>query len=240
MSFTATPTKERPILVLVLPGSGIVALPNGTAGNPGDTIALTPHEFDQIDPDVFGVVLEVIDTGSELAGATLTHQTGAFALIIGPVAPSAPFVRTIVAGPTSTTFTNTTSRPLVLTAHSILRSNMFPEGSCFPDLKCQLQLDGGGYNDINQRIIGLSGTIGDDPAFGGDGTVLPFGINGYQSADEATLVDISNGLFMGLPILDPGESIDIDVQLDFGYVGAWNASIMVFNLGILTIVGTPA
>jgi hypothetical protein len=163
-----------------------------------------------------------------------------FAIAVGPVAPSAPFVRTIIAGPTSTTFTNTTTRPLNLLAHTWLRSNMFPEGSCFPDLKLQLQVDGGGYVDISQRIIGLAGTIGEDPAYGGDGTVLPFGLNAYQSADEAGLSDISGGFFMSLPVLQPGDSVDFDVQLDFGYVGSWNASLMLFNIGILTILGTPA
>ena len=51
---------ERSHQVQVRPGLTQIQLPNGFAYDAGAVVALTDHEFDQIDPSAFGVLVDDI------------------------------------------------------------------------------------------------------------------------------------------------------------------------------------
>ena len=231
------PGAVRSHQVQVLPGLTQVQLPNGFAYDAGDIISLTDHEYDQIASSAFGVLLTDLGQPSEgvLSGSSLV-----FVLQIGTADPvGSPGPRVDVSPVSNFVFTNTKTVPLLLRADFLLKTSPFPQGSCQPDLQHEISIDSGPYNPVNQHIPGMSGAFASDPALGGDGTGNPAGINTFRSTMSDSVPVLSGGGVAPLPFLAPGATITIDHKMTISYVGVWNATLLVFNAGIITMMGFP-
>jgi hypothetical protein len=159
---------------------------------------------------------------------------------VGPADPiGSPGPRIDISPVSSLVVTNTRAVPMRLHLWTRVRMLPFCEGSCQPDLKHELDIDGGGFVVTNQLIPGLGGAVALDPALGGDGTGNAVGINKLRAMGSESLVTISGGL-LALPILAPGDAITIDHKLSLSYVGVWNATRLLFIFGGVTLLGVPA
>jgi len=171
---------------------------------------------------------------------SVAGESVAFVFEVGPVDPiGSPGPRIDISPVSSLVVTNTKAVPVRLLVAFGLRMLPFTQGSSQPDLKHEVDVDGGGFLPANQLLPGMSGASAEDPLLGGNGTANPLGINTFRSMGTDDIVTGSAGAF-GLPILAPGASITFDHKLTLSYVGAWNATRLGFIRALVTVLGVPA